>query len=153
MARTRLKAKGRREFGTFVALPKDVLESLAYAALTAFEVKLLLDLFCQHNGRNNGDYSAAWAIMQRRGWNSQDTLHRALRGLLDKGFIQRTRQGGRNLCSLYSVTWLSVDVCENKLDIRPTGVAAGTWKNKTLLREPEYVDTPPVAMPGKRHAN
>ena len=31
-------------------------------------LKLLIDLYSQYNGRNNGDFCMAWSIMAKRGW-------------------------------------------------------------------------------------
>lgn len=154
MARSRLKAKGRREQGSFILLPKSILESEEYAALTAYEVKLLIDLFVQYNGYNNGDFHCAWTLMQKRGWHSQDTLNRALRGLMGNGFVMKTRQGGKHKCSLYAVTWKEINDCDGKLDARPTQVAPATWKkSKTVLRLAEHIATPPVAIRRAVNAN
>lgn len=154
MGRSILKAKGRREQGTFILLPKSILESAEYAALTAHEVKLLLDLFVQYNGRNNGDFHCAWSLMQKRGWHSQDTLNRALRGLIEKGFVMKTRQGGKHKCSLYAVTWKEINDCDGKLEVRPTQVPPATWrKNKTVLRLAEHITTAPVAIRMAANAN
>jgi hypothetical protein len=153
MARNRIKAKGRSETGFFVAMPKTILESEEYAGLSAHEVKLLIDLYAQYNGRNNGDFNCTWSLMEKRGWHSEDTLHRALKGLIEHGWIIRTRQGGKNRCSLYAVTWLRIDECGGKHDQRATVTAPGTWKNKTVLREPEHITTGAVAVMGMRHAN
>lgn len=140
MARSRIKSKGRAEFGSYVAMPHAILESDEWARLSAFEVKLLLDVYGQFNGKNNGDLSAAWTLMKRRGWNSKDTLGRALSGLLESGFLLKTRQGGRHKATLLAVTWRSVDDCDGKLDVSATKVAPGTWrKNKHLPREPYHI--------------
>lgn len=127
-------------------MPKAILESSEYAALSAFEVKLLVDIYSGYNGGNNGDLHCAWSLMRKRGWSSQDTLNRALRGLLEKGFIEKTRQGGKHLCSLFAVTWLPIDECKNKLDVSWTREASRLWKNKTVLREPEHITTGDVAI-------
>lgn len=134
-------------------MPKAILESEEYARLTAYEVKLLMDLFSQFNGRNNGDFHCAWRLMRRRGWRSQDTLNRALSGLIELGFIVKTRQGGKHKCSLYAVTWLPIHDCSGKLDISPTMAAPGTWKNKNLLRETEHITTGGVAIRKVANAN
>ena len=153
MAHSLMRAKGRRESGTFVMVPKAILESEEYAALSAYEVKLLMDIYAQYNGRNNGDFHCAWTLMRKRGWRSQDTLNRALKGLLRRGWIERTRQGGKHRCSLYAVSWKEINECGGKLDVRPTKVASGAWKNKTVLREPEHITTGGVAIQMVRHAN
>jgi hypothetical protein len=149
MARSRPKLKGRADIGSFAAVPHAILESSEWAALTAYEVKLLLDVYGQFSGNNNGALSAAWTLMRPRGWRSQATLNNALRGLLEKGFLIKTRQGGKHRCSFFAVTWREVQECDGKHDMRPTKVAPGTWKNKTVLREAEHITTGSVAI---RHA-
>lgn len=146
MARSRLKAKGRADFGSYVAMPHAILESQEWAALTAFEVKLLLDVYGQYNGKNNGTLSAAWALMRPRGWRSESTLSRALTGLLVKCFLIKTRQGGKHRCSFFAVTWREVQECDGKHDMRPTNTAPGTWKNKSVLREVEHITTGGVVI-------
>ena len=126
---TRLKNKGRANRGPFLALPREILDSPAWAALTAHEVKLLVDLGAALRGRNNGDLACTWAAMHKRGWVSRDTLAKALAGLLAKGFISKTRQGYLRLCSLYAVTWLPIDECEGKLDVKPCPVPSNDWRN------------------------
>lgn len=111
-----------------MAIPHELLESAEWAQLSAIEVKLLIDLYAQFNGRCNGALSAAWSIMRARGWCSQDTLNRALRGLIGKGFIVKTRQGGRNRCSLFAVTWREIQECGGKHDVDATSIAGNNWK-------------------------
>lgn len=76
---------------------------------------------------NNGDISIAWKIMGSRGWHSKETLRQAEIELLDSGFISKTRQGGRNKCNLYAVTWWAIDECKGKLDVKPTAVPPDNW--------------------------
>ena len=108
-AAKQLRNKGRANRGPFIAMPRAVIDSPAWAAMNAHEVKLLMDLAAQFRGSQNGDLSAAWALMHKRGWASRDTLAKALAGLLAKGFITRTRQGGRRVCSLYAVSWEGIN--------------------------------------------
>jgi len=128
MALSRRRAKGRRESGSFIAMPHAILESQTYAKLGAPAVKLMLDLYGQYKGSNNGDFAMAWSMMQKRGWRSKDTLYRARNELLENGFIVQTRQGGKHQCSLYAVTWQPIDDCMGKLEHPPTRVALGYWK-------------------------
>ena len=93
-------------------------------------MKLLIDVAKQYNGSNNGDLHAAWSILSGQGWHSKGTLSRAIKELIDKGFIELTRQGGKNRCSLYAVTWRSIDECKGKLDVRETRVASNLWNKK-----------------------
>ena len=110
-------------------MPHRVLDCEAYTRLSSKGVKLLVDLFAQYRGSNNGDLGMAWTVMEKRGWHSRDTLTRARKELVDNGFIIKTRQGGRHQCNLYAVTWLAIDDCKGKLDCPPTNVAPGYWKD------------------------
>ncbi len=131
MTLTRIRAKARRESGSFAALPHEILDSPEWAKLSVHAVRALLDLFAQYRGENNGDFSATWSRMQKRGWRSKDTLYRALRELQTKGWIVKTRQGGIHRCNLYAVTWRPIDHCNGKIDVTASRVALGTWKNKS----------------------
>jgi len=139
----RIEAERRREPGKFVPLPCVVLKSEAFTRLSAHSVKLLFDLLSQSNGIDrNGDMSATWAIMQHRGWRSRDTLRRALKELEETDFIERVRQGGRNRCTLYAVTFLAIDYCNGKLEVQPTTKPRSSWhKGGKFLQ-------PPVALRG-----
>ncbi|MEE9354308.1 MAG: hypothetical protein V3U75_01830 [Methylococcaceae bacterium] len=129
MARTRLKVKGRRVSGSFVSLPHALLEHSNYAALSARAVKLLIDLYAQYRGKNNGDLCATLSVMKKRGWNSNDQITKARNELLQSGWIVQTKQGGLNLGpSLFAVTFQSIDECGGKLDCSATRTALAYWK-------------------------
>ena len=153
MTRDRRKHKGRAERSSFFAWPRDVGESSAYVALSAHGRMLLNDLCFQFRGANNGDLSAAWAIMKARGWKSRDTLHKALRELLELGLIEKTRQGGRHCCSLYALTWLPIDECNGKLDGRASRTPSGLWKRQPPSTEQKDGNTPGVSHWHGRRAN
>lgn len=128
MARSRLKARGRREGGTFFALPHHVMESDNFRALPGNAIKLLCDFGSQFHGTNNGDMACTWTIMQAMGWRSKSTLYRALDSLVRHGLVEQTRQGGLHQCSLYALTWLAIDECGGKLDVCQTRTPSGLWK-------------------------
>lgn len=115
----RARHTGRRSTGPFLNIPKEVLGSEAYFSLRGWQVKLLVDIASQFNGKNNGDLTAAWSVMRERGWKSPGTLNKALKDLLDTGLIEETRSGGRHRCTLYAVTWRGIDECKGKLDVNP----------------------------------
>ena len=119
---------------TFLALPQAVVDSSQFIAMSAPAVKLLIDLFAQFRGANNGDLCATWSLMKPRGWRSKGTLHAALQELLNAGFLLCTRQGGRNRASLYALTFMAIDECGGKLDVAATRVSPGTWKNGKRTR-------------------
>lgn len=134
--RNRAKATGRREGGGFMLIPHAVLDCPNYIDMSWPAKALVADLARQYNGHsNNGDLTAAWRIMAKRGWRSKDTLHRALRELQDNGLIQLTRQGGRNACNLYAVTWAAIDECKGKLDYGPTNTPSGLWRQPAKQKE------------------
>lgn len=121
------------EKGGFVRIPHVVLRSVGFSKLSAHATKLIMDLLSQFIGTNNGDLVAAYSVMKKRGWRSKGTLNRALKELLEAGFIEVSRQGGKHKCSLYAVTFYKVDYCKGKLDISPTERPVSTWKKNEPL--------------------
>ena len=78
MSRNRFRdAQAKREEGGFVPLPHAVIRSQGFSKLSPYAIKLLIDLLAQYKGDNNGDFSAAWTLMEPRGWKSKETLHKA----------------------------------------------------------------------------
>jgi len=129
--RDRLKAKGRRSEGTFTALPHNVFRRTAKrpapaAILSTTARCLLVDICQQLNGRNNGDLSAAPKTLAAYGWKSRGTVDDAIVELVALGFLQQTRQGGRNRCSLFAVTWRGID--EGPHDAKPDPVPSNLWR-------------------------
>jgi hypothetical protein len=118
--------KEKRPPGGFVPLPFIVIRSQQFASLSAYAVKLLMDLLAQYNGDTNGDMTATWSVMKRRGWKSRDTLAKALAELIESGFVAQTRQGGRHAPSLYGVTFYSLDE-KAKLDVTSSTFPRGAW--------------------------
>lgn len=114
--------------GGFAALPHDIFQSPQYAALSARAVKLLIDLYCQFRGTNNGDLSASWRLMQKRGWKSKSQLAKALTELDLARWIVRTRQGDINKPTLYAVTFKRIDHCGGKLDVKAEPQPSHDWK-------------------------
>ncbi len=145
--------KGRREKGAFLSVPRGVIDSQEYTALSPKAVKLLFDLYAQYRGNNNGDLAMAWKLMAKRGWKSRDTLNKARKELLDSRFIIISRQGGRHKTSLFALTFLAVDECKGKLDISDTSTPLGYWKKDRLTRIQCQCDTHAVSMrqPGNVH--
>jgi hypothetical protein len=125
--RKRRKFKGR---GTkpFISIPREVADSEAFGRLSPQGTKLLLELARQYRGNNNGDFSAAWSQLKNRGWKSPSTLARAKSELALSGFALVCRQGGRNRCSLYAITWWPIDECGGKHQERPSHVPLHLWK-------------------------
>lgn len=149
MARSILRSKGRRNSQSYSQLIHAYFQSPEYAELSPRAVKALIDLFCQYRGGNNGDLCAAKSVMQKSGWRSNDCLSKALKELVDKGWLMITRQGGRHLASLYAVTFMPIDECGGKLDVKATRLAPHLWKksNQALAPPVTSVDLPRGNLP------
>lgn len=148
----RPKLTGRGKEHSFLRLPHFLLDSEEFAALSGTAVKLLLDAAKEFKGANNGNINLAWSHLAKRGWVSQGTAHRAKQELLETGFLECTRHGGRNRCALYAITWEPIDACEKvQLEVAPTRVASHRWQKQkrcsdngsNLLRKSEQSDDPP----------
>lgn len=116
------RAKGKSGNGKkkFVMLEFRLLKLKDYRNLSDKAKTLLTDILMQYNGNNNGDLCLSYKVMKEIGWNSNDKIQKAAKELIESEFLVKTRQGGRNQCNLYGVTWLPINECNNKLDIRPS---------------------------------
>jgi hypothetical protein len=133
----RLRVKSRAKSAPFVSIPWAVLDSPNFAKLSHAAVCMLIELARRFTGKNNGDLSATARAREPRGWNSNETITRALRELEHYGFIIRSRQGGRNRCNLYALSWHGVNECGGKLEISASPVPLNDWKiEKEPYRHP-----------------
>ncbi len=128
MTQSRLKAKGRRSIGGFIAIPHAVLDSPNWQSCSATAIKMLTELARQFNGYNNGDLAATFSMMKKRGWSSQETIFLACLELRHYGLIELTRQGGKRRPNLYALSWQPINDCSGKLDCATTLVGSGAWK-------------------------
>src|SRR5690606_31663189 len=101
--RSRAKYKGRREGGTFTAIPHAVQDSPNWRQCSGTAIKMLCDVARQYNGRNNGDLCAALSVLRPYGWKAPETVGFALRELRHYGLLLLTRQGGLHGPSLYAL--------------------------------------------------
>jgi hypothetical protein len=114
----------------FFGIPHSAYSSPLFVALSPWAIKLLVDLGSQYNGRNNGDLAAAWKLMKPRGWNSETTLNRCKKELIEAGFITELRKGRRpNTCSLYALTWRPLNPSP-KHDFGPNGFTPYAYLKK-----------------------
>jgi len=128
MAAKRAKVTGRGGSRSFAGIPKECMKHDNYIRLSS-NAKVLLVEFCYlYNGGNNGDLSATFSTLQKRGWRSKGTLARSIKELRKIGWIILARQGGKNHCSLYALTFQAIDECKGKHDKPPTIIASGDWK-------------------------
>ena len=105
----RARATGRKGEikRTFVMYLRIMLEHPAFANLSPNAHKVLNYLASQCKGRNNGDLDISEKNARKRGWYiSGASLRRGATELENAGFIELTRQGGRNKASLYGLSWL-----------------------------------------------
>lgn len=102
------RKKGSRRF---IGIPYNVAATRQFCNLKPLELKLLVELAFQYNGSNNGNLTAAHASLKERGWTSSGSLHKALKGLLSKGWVMVTRQGWkrRGRPTLLALTWEGID--------------------------------------------
>ncbi len=108
-----VNAKGRAISGPFIALSHSLADSLAFRTLTPLALKLWINMMMQYNGRNNGNINATFSEMEKWGWRSETSLHKALKELLGHGLITKIRQGGiasmSKICCLYAFTHLPIN--------------------------------------------
>lgn len=136
MASNRLKAMGRRDGGAFAPLPVVILRSDNFKSLSPNAKNLFLCMLSQVNfgsggPQNNGDQCAAFSIAKEWGIGSKTTLHKVIQELLERGWIEQTREvvfstGERNKPNLYAITYWSIDDCGGK--VKSTKTPSGKWK-------------------------
>lgn len=149
----RNRVKNRANKGSFLAVPHELLRSDNYASLSSKAVKCLLDISAQYNGSNNGDLSCTLKLMRKCGWNSNSQLDKAKNELLEKGFIALSRQGGRNKCNLYAITWQPIDDCKGKLDRPATTTSLGYWRDGINPEVTSKKLKPVTLIQGQRNPN
>ena len=130
MAKGYKQGKRRKGNPPFSAFPRQMLEHPNFAALSYRAKALLFPMANQYRGSNNGDLCATLTVLKPYGWTSNDQLRKALKELLEAGFLLLTRQGRRpNVASLYAITWQAIDECGGKLEVNPTAAPPHTWRN------------------------
>ena len=94
--------------GGHVRLYWDLLDSVAWRALSWAERGLYVAMRRKLLGANNGNIEATLGTLRHAGITSSATLAKGLRSLATAGFIEKTRQGGiaygTKVCSLYRFT-------------------------------------------------
>lgn len=139
-----VRAKGRKETGTFFRIPTAVLNCPNYMGLSKKAQALLMDIGARFNGFNNGNLAAPWSWMKKRGWRSKGTLSNAIKELIDAGMLDLTRQGGLHGPSLYAYTWIEIHESKARLDVPPTRVASGKWKQPRIMQTQPAKVCPPL---------
>lgn len=132
-------AKGRTEHGQYVSIPHQCLRHDNFTNLSHKAVRMLIDLIYQYNGKNNGDLTLAFAVLQSRGWKSKETIRLAILELIHYGWIIITRHGGLNRTpNLYAVTFKAIDDCNGKINVKATNTPPRNWiKQVDIWEKPE----------------
>lgn len=115
----------RRSSQSFAGIPRIVMESADFRALSPNARNLLLIFAYYYKGKNNGDLSAPYKVMKKEwGYKAPETLNKAKKELIERNMIIETRSGAflnpGGKCSLYALTWLPIDECSGKLEVKPT---------------------------------
>lgn len=144
--RDRSTCKRSRTQGMFTGIPHVVLRHPNFIECPTRAKALLFDLMEQvrfdgdGGWANNGDFQITLRCMRKRGWTSRDQLWKARNELLEAELVIQTRQGGRNHCSLYAITWEPINHCvdkngHSKLDMAPTYAPPINWHNHPARRD------------------
>ncbi|MDP8161954.1 hypothetical protein [Phocoenobacter skyensis] len=115
---------------SFIALRHDLMGSDEFKKLSGNAVKVFIILIGGYNGYNNGNLEAVQTHKEaiNRFGISKATLHKALKELVDNQFLEITRQGHKNQCSLYSATCFP-NHCRNGVHlIQPQSRPSDKWK-------------------------
>ncbi|MBL8421035.1 MAG: hypothetical protein JNK92_10400 [Dechloromonas sp.] len=126
----------------YAAIEHRVIDSPAFVALTFSARSLLLVMARQLTKDNNGHLQATFSYMQRHGF-SENTLSRAIAGLIRHGMICRTRSGGyQQGAAQYAVTWLPI---RNKQGLFLDGFKLCAWRD-WKPDQPAKKKTPPPRL-------
>jgi len=126
MARQKRKVRGSPGgmSGGFAGIPRVVVESSDFKALSYSAKALLMLLAYQYRGKNNGDLTVAHSYLKQWGFGSRVTITKAVTKLIAARMIIRTREGRfqnpSSMCALYALTWQSIDECGGKIEVSAT---------------------------------
>ena len=133
MSKSFKRSKDKRDGGQYVAMPHVVIDSPSYRELRHPARALLIDIARQYTGSNNGRLVACAKYLKPLGWNSNDTVTRALVELKDAGLLIETRMGMRpNRAAWFALGWYSLDTVAG-MDIDPRTYRTGQYKLAPLI--------------------
>ena len=125
--------KARKSTSPFLSLNKGALKSPHFRSLSGNETKVFIHLYGEYNGSNNGYLALPYNRADKELHISRQLLSKTLKQLEEKGWIEKSRQGGKGRLSYYAVTIEPVDeVIKNGVsvhDLRPTKTASHKWRN------------------------
>ncbi len=133
MAKSYKASKSKRDGDRYLALPHVVIDSPSYRALGYAARALLIDIARQYTGTNNGRLVACAKYLKPMGWNSNDTVSRALVELKASGLLIETRMGMRpNRAAWFALGWYQLDAVTG-MDIDPRTYRTGGYKIAPLI--------------------
>jgi hypothetical protein len=117
----------------FAMIPVEVLTSEAYRTLPNWAVPVLVAFAAQYRGNNNGDLALSWSMARLFGIDSKWQLTASIAMLLERGLIQKTRQGGKKPLGpcLYALTWQPINDLKGKIESGETFLATNAWAKWT----------------------
>jgi len=143
------RSKRKKIEGQFLALPRPLLDSVAFTTLSPASVCILLAVGKQYTGGNNGRLIATPKWLSQYGFNSHDTIARARRELVEHGFLFQTVQGSRpNRASWYALTWFDLDAHADYDYGTPAAFAAARGAYKRY--QPEAKNAPLIPIIGTK---
>ena len=147
MARSKWKAgRDKRDGGQFIALPLVVLDSPGYRLASYPARAMLVDIAMQYSGGNNGKLTACAKYLHPKGWNSNATIHRAVRDLIDCRLLIETRKGARpNRAAWFALSWLALDQT-SAIDIDPGLYRTGGYMRPDKSDSKGAVHAPPAGV-------
>lgn len=114
---------------TFSMLRHDVANDTRFISLSNSAKVAFLHLLARYDGKNNGDLCAPQSRSKQEFNLSAPSLRTGLKELEQNGFIETTRQGGKNQCSLYALTCFPLnDVNKAGIFIKVTERPSDKWK-------------------------
>lgn len=117
--------------GSAFIIPYTLLRHANFVRLSPIACKLLLDLARQYSGFNNGYLSAALSNLKPMGWRSESTIREAVAECMHYQMIIKSRQGGRNRCNLFALTWQRIHEKKGKpLEVGATFAPSNSWKDE-----------------------
>jgi hypothetical protein len=154
----RTKVDKGRDAGLFIALPLSVVDCPGYQLLSHPARSLLIEAARQCCTGGNGHILLSRAYLAKRGWKSDDVIHRAKRELLEHEFLFEMVKGHRpNKASWYAVTWHRLDPAHIKCFDPGAAVAfsQGAYKRGAPFADPKTAGKttkPSTATPTKNAA-
>ena len=134
------KSKGRAEDvgklkqalsrSTFTPLRHDLINSEQFKNLSLAAKSVFFHLLGKYNRLNNGDLSAPLNRAKEEFNLSKRGLQKAIEDLNEHHFLEVTRVGGKNQCSLYALTCFPLnEVNKEGIFLKATREPSDKWKD------------------------